>query len=260
MTAFDEDAFAPELSLSLDGAVCTVTLNRPDKLNAVDERLHSALVSVWAVLAADPRVAAAVLTGSGRAFTAGGDMAKMDRMNDPLNRARAVDEAQHLVRNMLSYPAPIVTAINGPAVGLGCSLALCSDVVLIEESAFLSDPHVVVGLVAGDGGAALMPLLGPVLRVKELLFTGQRISAEEAVQIGLATRVVPDGTSLERARELAARFATMPQQALRDTKRAVNMHLERGIAGVLEFAATAERESLHSADHLSMIQRFRKDE
>ncbi len=119
---------------------------------------------------------------------------------------------------MVRFPWPIVAAVNGPAVGLGCSLAGLSDVVLIEESAYLADPHVSVGLVAGDGGVLTWPLLTSLLRAKEYLLTGDRIPAAKAVEFGLANRVLPDGASKEEAIVLAKRMATQPHAALKATE------------------------------------------
>jgi enoyl-CoA hydratase len=246
--------FAPELLVSMDGPVALVTLNRPDNLNAVNENLHGALSRVWRALDEDAAVRAVVLTGAGRVFCAGGDLSDLDRMSDSNERARAVGEAQRIVRDMLALRPPLIAAVNGAAVGLGCSLVLGADIVYIEEQAHLSDPHVSVGLVAGDGGAALWPAFGSTMRSKEFLFTGDRISSSTAVEIGFATRVVSQGTSVSTAMEMAQRLAVQPAQALQDTKRAVNMHLERAVAGVLETAALSERESMHSAEHLTAME------
>jgi enoyl-CoA hydratase/carnithine racemase len=144
--------------------------------------------------------------------------------------------------------------VNGPAVGLGCSLALLSDLVLIADDAYVADPHVQVGLVAGDGGALVLPLLVGATRAKELLFLGDRVSAEEAVRLGIANRVVPKDKLLDEAMDLAGRLAALPAQALRGTKRAVNLHLEQAMAAVLEPALLAERDSMHDPDHIAAVE------
>src|SRR5699024_10983142 len=132
-------------------------------------------------------------------------------------------------------PLPVVAAVNGPAVGLGTSLAACSDIVLISESAYLSDPHVGVGLTAADGGAPTWPLLMSMLRAKEYLLTSARIPAQKAVEIGLANRVTPDGDTLDEAIALAEKIAQQPPHAVQTTKRALNIHLTRAVTGVLEY-------------------------
>jgi enoyl-CoA hydratase len=157
---------------------------------------------------------------------------------------------------MAAFPLPIIAAVNGPAVGLGCSLTGLCDIVLIESSAYLCDPHVSVGLVAGDGGAITWPALTSLLKAKEYLFTGDRIPADEAVTLGLANRVVEDGTSVEAAVALAHRLAKQPAQALRDTKRALNRHLERSIYEILDFALAAEGVSSASSEHRQIVDRM----
>src|SRR5205823_2280749 len=172
-------------------------------------------------------------------------------------RAATLAEARQIVRQMVLFPMPVIAAINGPAVGLGCSLAGLCDVVIMDESAYLADPHVSVGLVAADGGALTWPALTSLLRAKEFLFTGDRIPAQQAVGLGLANRVVPDGTCVDAALELAARMVKQPRQALQDTKRAVNKQLERLVFEVLDFAITAQIISIVSDEHRQLVDQFR---
>jgi enoyl-CoA hydratase len=175
-------------------AVRLVTLNRPDALNAADEALHHELARVWTDLDADPDVLAIVVTGAGRAFCGGGDLHLLERMKDDGElRAAVMAEGAEIVRAMTSVRVPIVAAVNGAAVGLGCSLASMGDVVVMEEQAFLADPHVALGLVAGDGAALTWPLLTSLLRAKEYILLGDRIPAEDALRMGLANRVVATG-------------------------------------------------------------------
>lgn len=246
-----------EISVESDGPVRIVRLNRPWALNATDQGLHRALAGIWPVLSADQAARAVVLTGEGRGFCAGGDMSVLKDVQDDLDlRRRMIDEARRIMTSMVEFPLPMVAAVNGPAVGLGCSLAVSCDVVLMGESAYMADPHVAIGLVAGDGGAVLWPVLTSVLKAKEYLFTGDRIPAAQAVEMGLATRVLPAEQVLDEAVRLAHRFASLPAQAVQDTKRAVNMHLKRAMAGVLEFAAAAESECFVSVDHRKAVARF----
>jgi len=246
-----------EVTVTADGPVRIVTMNRPDELNAVNGGLHHGMSRVWAQLAADGDARAAVLTGAGAAFSAGGDFGWFQVVQgDAAPRRAMLREARAIVTEMTRCPLPVVAAVNGPAVGFGCSVALLCDVVLIDENAFLADPHVSVGLVAGDGGAVVWPLLTSLLRAKEYLFTGERIPAGLAVELGLANRVVAAGSALPTAVELAHRLAAQPPLALQETKRAVNLHLERAVTGILDFALSAESESFGTAEHRDRVAAF----
>ncbi|MCH5675577.1 enoyl-CoA hydratase/isomerase family protein [Streptomyces gilvus] len=248
---------SPELVVTARGPVRLVELNRPDQLNSTSESMHAALAEVWDRIAADDDARAVVLTGRGRAFSAGGNFEVMTRVQrDEAFRNQSVDEARRIITGMLRCPLPVVAAVNGPAVGLGCSLALLSDIVLVAEGAHLADPHVQVGLVAGDGGALMLPLIVGPARAKELLFLGNRVSAEDAVRLGLANRVVARDEVLDEAIKLAQRLAELPSQALRDTKRAVNLHIEQALSTVMEPALLAERETMHSPEHVAIVQKL----
>ena len=246
----------PDLVVTADGPVRLVELNRPEQLNAMSEGLHTALAGLWDELTADEQARAVVLTGRGRAFSAGGNFEVMTRVQrDAAFREQNVDEARRIMTGMLRCPLPIVAAVNGPAVGLGSSLALLSDLVLMAPEAYLSDPHVKVGLVAGDGGALLLPLIVGPARAKELLFLGGRVGAEDAVRLGIANRVAAGGEALlTEAMDLAHRLSALPAQALRETKRAVNLHLEQALGTVMESALLAERESMSSPEHAAIVE------
>jgi enoyl-CoA hydratase/carnithine racemase len=246
-----------DLLVTAVGPVRLIELNRPDQLNAMSEELHAGLASLWDSLADDPQARVVVLTGRGRAFSAGGNFDIMTRVQrDRAFREQNVDEARRIITGMVRCPLPVIAAVNGPAVGLGCSLALLSDLVLMADDAYVADPHVQVGLVAGDGGALVLPLLVGLTRAKELLFLGDRVSAEEAVRLGIANRAVPKDKLLDEAMDLAGRLAALPAQALRETKRAVNLHLEQALATVLEPALLAEQETMHSPDHIAVVEKI----
>ncbi|MEV2232679.1 enoyl-CoA hydratase/isomerase family protein [Streptomyces phaeochromogenes] len=246
-----------DLVVSSHGPVRLIELNRPEQLNAMSEELHSGLASVWDTLADDPDARVVVLTGRGRAFSAGGNFDIMTRVQrDRAFRERNVDEARQIITGMVRCPLPVIAAVNGPAVGLGCSLALLSDLVLIADDAYIADPHVQVGLVAGDGGALVLPLLVGLTRAKELLFLGDRVGAEEAVRLGIANRIVAKDKLLDEAMDLARRLAALPVRALRETKRAVNLHLEQAMTTVLEPALLAERDTMHDPDHIAVVEKI----
>lgn len=252
-----DNPFTPELLIESRGPVRVVTLNRPEALNATNEALHGALIRVWGHLAADPSARAVVLTGAGRAFSAGGDFGHfVELWDDRQMRRKEIDGARRLLTEMIDFPLPVVAAVNGAAVGLGCNLAVCSDIVLLAESAFMSDPHVGVGLTAADGGAPTWPLLMGLLRAKEYLLTSARIPADQAVALGLANRVVPDAELLDQAVSVAEQLAAQPPQAVQSTKRALNMHMKRAIAGVLEYALAEEFASFDTPEHQDLVRGF----
>jgi enoyl-CoA hydratase len=241
--------------VAVDGPVRIVTLNRPDTLNSADAELHRAVTEVWAQLAGDADARAVVLTGAGKAFSAGGDFGLLQAMADDTGiRTVTIDEGKTLVKSMLAMEIPIVGAVNGPAVGLGCSLASLCDLVLISEDAYLSDPHAVLGLVAADGGAISWPYLTGLLKAKEHLFLGTRIGAAEAVEMGLATRVSAD--PLTEAVELAHKLAALPPQSVRETKRLLNAGLRNAVATLIDDAMDAEWQSFDTPEFQANLARL----
>jgi enoyl-CoA hydratase len=246
------------LEVESQGSIRIVRLNRPEQLNAASPELHRRLAEIWPELAADSDARAVVLTGAGRAFSGGGDLDLISDMGtDAMLRQSVLHEAKRIVQGMVDFPLPVVAAVNGPAVGLGCSLVTLSDVVFIDEKAFLADPHVSVGLVAGDGGAVTFPLVMGLLKAKEYLFSGDRIPAEEAVRIGLANRLSDEGKSLEDALAYAERLARQPRRALLGTKRALNAHLSNAFASVLDLALSEESASFDCPEHRAALEKMR---
>jgi len=248
---------SPVLTVESDGAVRIVTMNRPESLNSVTDDLHQALASVWQEISRDREARAVVLTGAGRAFSAGGNVPGfLETIKDQDHRREGMREAGRLVTEMLRFHLPVVAAVNGPAVGLGASVAVMCDIVFIAESAYLSDPHAAMGLAAGDGGAVTWPAMTSILRAKEYLFTGDRITADEALRLGLANRVVPDSDVVADAIAFAQRLAALPPQSIQDTKRAVNLHLQDAALRVLPFALMAEEVSFTTDDVERLARRF----
>jgi enoyl-CoA hydratase/carnithine racemase len=197
-----------------------------------------------------------VLTGAGKSFSGGGDIANFVNRYEFKNRFYWMREGRVLADQMLACHLPIVAGLNGPAVGLGCSLAIMCDIVLIADTAFMADPHVGAGLVAADGGAVLWPLVMSYLKAKEYLLLGDRIPAEEAVRLGLANRVVPADQVRDQALALAHRLADLPWQAVQETKRAVNLHLQEAALRVMPFAVTAESESFNTEAVQQFMDKF----
>jgi enoyl-CoA hydratase len=249
----------PILKVEAEGPIRIITLNDPDRLNAMTDPLHEALVDVWPKIMRDEEVRAVVLTGAGRAFSAGGNIPGFIKNYEDVPYRRAgMRTARLLVDHILGCHVPVIAAVNGPAVGLGCSLAVACDLVLMADNAFLADTHVNIGLVAGDGGVVTWPFMMSMLKAKEYLFTGERIPAQTAVDLGLANRVVPADSLMEEAMTLARKLCEQPAQALQETKRSLNLHLQHAALMVLPFAISAETESFSSPEIVATIENFKK--
>ncbi len=254
MTGYD---LPDVVRVEADGPVRIVRLSRPEQLNAINDELHLALTRLFPQLSADTDARVAVMTGEGRAFSAGGDFDLLDRMaKDPALRRDVIAEGRELVLNMIRCRVPVVAAVNGPAVGLGCSVIALADVVYMAESAYLSDPHVTVGLVAADGGPLTWPLHTSLLLAKEYAFTGERITAARAAEIGLANHVCPDDELLDAALAAAHKIAKLPQQAVEATKRVLNLHVERAVLATIDFAMASETASFGTPELRANVDRF----
>jgi len=238
-------------------ALWTLTLNRPDRRNSIDEAMQAAALSAVRSASADPLVRAILLTGAGPAFSAGGDLALIRRMQDDLEVRRSVlDQSRSLFGAVRDLHVPIVAAVNGPAIGAGCTLALLCDIVIMADGASLGDPRVAFGLAPGDGAAVLWPLLGGLPAARSYLLTGDRISAEEAFRIGLISQTVAADDLLQTATAVATRLASLPPAAVQATKRALNRHLAMAEAPVFELALAAESNSFATAEHREAIERL----
>ena len=254
MTTYD---LPDELEVGRDGPVRIIRLNRPEQLNATNRDLHRGLAELFPQIDADLDARAVVLTGNGRAFSAGGDFAYIDELSkDPHLRRETLTHGKLIVTGMVACRVPIVAAVNGPAVGLGCSLVALSDIVYMAESAHLADPHVMIGLVAADGGPVTWPLLTSLQLAKEYALTGDRISAHRAAEIGLVNHVCADDEVLAQAIDCGHRIAKLPRRAVEDTKRILNLHLERAIVATLDFALAAEDRSFTSPELRTNLDRL----
>lgn len=247
------------LRCTRDDHVLRVTIDRPDDpRNAVDGTLHDELARMMGVLAGERRARAVLLTAAGTAFSAGGDLAWFPDLQEPGRLEDLRLDARRIVFGLLDVPLPIVCAVNGPAVGLGASIALLCDVILMAESATLVDPHVRVGLVAGDGGTAAWPLAVGPARAKQYLLTGDPLSAAEAERIGLVNRVVPDADLDAEAMALARRLAELPPLAVRHTKAAVNALVRQAAITAFEPAVATELTTFASDDHAEALAAWRE--
>ena len=208
--------------------VVLITINRPEVMNATNARLHWELTQVWLTIDADPAARVALVTGAGRAFSAGGDIALVEEMTT--NReavARTLREAADLVYNMINLDKPVISAINGVAVGAGLVVALLADVSIISETARFTDGHTRLGVAAGDHAAIIWPLLCGMAKAKYYLLTSDFIDGREAERIGLVSRCVPADKVMETALGVAEALAGGSQHAIRFTKRALNNWLRQ---------------------------------
>lgn len=241
-----------EIQVTADGPLRIITLNRPESLNSVNDALHCGLAQLWPRLNEDLDARAAVITGAGRAFSAGGDFAYLQELStDPKLRAKTILHGREIVLGMTRTRIPVVAAVNGPAVGLGCSLVALSDIVYMAPTAYFADPHVQVGLVAADGGPLTWPLHISLLLAKEFAMTGTRIPAQRAAELGLANHVVDDPVG--EAIACAKKMMELPRQALEATKRLLNIHLERAVLASLDYANTAEEQSFLTEDFQQIV-------
>jgi enoyl-CoA hydratase/carnithine racemase len=237
--------------------VATLTLNRPDALNAVGDGMHEELENIFLDVAGDEEINAVILTGAGRAFSAGGDVKGMAEAA----AARPIPHwllsgPRRLIHNLLEVQQPIIAAVNGDAVGLGATIALFCDIIIVAEGARIGDPHVRVGLVAGDGGAIIWPLLVGIAKAKELLLMGNLLNAQEAERIGLVNRVVPLDELMPTVNEMADRLASGPSLAIRWTKMSINRVLRERVNLILEPSLALEALSMASEDHLEATTAF----
>jgi len=213
-----------QLTLSRrDNGVLLITLDRPEKYNAADEAMHTELANVWKDVSSDRETRVAVITGAGKAFSAGGDLAMVERMaGDYEHVSRMLGEMSDLVYNILNCEKPTVSAINGVAVGAGAVAALLADVAIAAEDARIGDGHVRLGVAAGDHAAIIWPLLCGMAKARYYLLTGEMLTGAEAERIGLVAKAVPREQVLDEALRVADSLATGAQPAIRLTKRALN--------------------------------------
>jgi enoyl-CoA hydratase len=203
--------------------ILQVVMNRPDKLNAADSEMHSELTEIWRVIDADPSVNAVLVTGAGKAFSAGGDLDMVGRMMADFDtRMRVWKEARDMVYNMINCSKPIVSAINGAAVGAGLVVAILADISIAAKSAKLIDGHTKLGVAAGDHAAIVWPLLCGMAKAKYHLLLCEPVTGEEAERIGLVSLAVPDAELQIRALDIATRLAEGAPNAIRWTKYALN--------------------------------------
>lgn len=254
------------LKVEVAERVATITINRPESLNAVHNALHHELEQIWIDVRADHEVNAIILTGAGRAFCAGGDVKGMAsgtlaNPTDKKSKGRgrgpiAASNGRRVIENMLDVEQPIIGAINGDAVGLGATLALLCDITVVSEKARFADTHVKVGIVAGDGGAVIWPLLIGPHRAKEFLMRGNFINGAEAGRIGMVNYAVASEQVMTKARELAQELADGPTWAIRWSKLSVNKWLKQQANLILDASLAYEMMTFNTKDHQEAVSAF----
>jgi enoyl-CoA hydratase/carnithine racemase len=241
------------LQIETRDEIAIATMNRPAKRNAIDYPLHEALEEAFRVLGHDPDVSAVVLTGAGTAFCAGGDVAGFyPEGSGPLSTIRC----RHLVNAIVHCEAPVIAAVNGVAAGLGATIALLCDVIFMADSARIGDTHVNMGLVAGDGGAVIWPLLIGPHRAKEFLMTGKLVAAKDAADMGLVNHVVAADRLLDEALAYARELTARPKPAVRWTKMLINQVLQQNMNLMLNLGYATEQLSSHTEDQKEAVAAF----
>lgn len=240
-------------------AVLEVVIDRPgNRLNAVDGRLHADLTHLFPRLQAEREARSVLLTGSGPVFSAGGDFDWFPTLADRTALEHLRIDAKNLIYDLLDVHLPIVCALNGPAIGLGASVALLCDVIFMARSATIGDPHVRVGIVAGDGGTVAWPLAVGPARAKQYLLTGDPVPAEEAERIGLVNAVVDDVELHATAMAFAHRLAAGAPLAVQYTKAAVNASIKAEAVKAFDQAAALEIATFGTADHREALAALRE--
>lgn len=245
-----------KLRVELDGAVLRLTLNRPDKRNIIDDPVNMQLSDAFQDAAFDDRVRCVVLAGEGTSFCGGGDFAQMKRkVEDPGLFFRGIWNSRRLVHTVLDCPKPTIAKLHGHAIGLGATLPLLCDFVVAVENTVISDPHVNIGLVAGDGGALVWPQMMGYAKARKFLLLGEPISGREAAELGLIADSAP---SFEEMVAIADRWteklAGGPGQAIYGTKMTINQPLRQLAQAALDTGMAYEGLSNISKDHAEAIE------
>lgn len=241
-------------TFSRNGPVLTATIAGANPVNGVDAAMHDELAQVFTDLQRDSASDLIVLTGAGRAFCAGGDFAWFrEQIEDPARFRAIAWDAKRIVTSLLEMEKPILCRLNGAAAGLGATIALLCDVIIADETAKIGDPHVKVGLVAGDGGAVIWPQLIGYARAKELLMTGELLSAAEAQALGLINHAVPADALDAKVEEVAGKILANPKWAVRWTKSVTNIPLRALAAQLMDASVGWESVSNYLDDRREAV-------
>ncbi|MEO0607040.1 MAG: crotonase/enoyl-CoA hydratase family protein [Pseudomonadota bacterium] len=248
------------IKLEKNGAIATLTLTRPEMLNALGQEGDGAdVAAACAEIEGDPDIRVAILTGEGRGFSAGGDIKAMrDRTGafagSPYNIREGYRHNIHrIVKSLYNLETPLIAAVNGPAIGLGCDVACMADVRIASDKAKFGVTFLKLGLIPGDGGAWLLPRIIGASRAAELLFTGDVIDAETAAEWGLISRAVPGEALMDEATALALRMAQQPPQSLRVAKTLLRHGATASYDTIMEMSAAAQSMMHHTEDHIEGV-------
>lgn len=248
------------LTLQRDEDVAILRLTRPESHNTFDQLLHTEFTEALAEIRRGHDLRAVVLLSSGESFSAGGDFALMEECHEHVaHRTRIVDDGRALMGAFLDLPQPVVVGVNGDVIGLGASIVLCCDAIVAPRTARIGDPHVRIGLVAGDGGCFAWPLAVGMPRARRYLLSGELVDAEQAWQWGMVTDLVETPDEAEtRALQLARELAQLPPLAVQGTKRSLNRVAQLRAGEVLDLSFAQEMVTLASDDLLEAIAAFRE--
>ena len=245
------------LKVTKHGKIVTVAFNRPEVKNATNPRMHQELVRVFPEIGRDPDANVVILTGEGDCFSAGGDVATLESsLDDQVRWNESMAEAADIVNGIVDLDRPVIARVNGHAIGLGSTLALFCDIIIADKRAKIADPHVAIGLVAGDGGSIIWPALVGHARAKRYLLTGDAITGEEAAAIGLITEAVDAADLDARVSYYADKIADGAAVAIRLTKKAINLDLKTRVDAMLHAHLGFETMSHLSSDHREAVRAF----
>jgi 2-(1,2-epoxy-1,2-dihydrophenyl)acetyl-CoA isomerase len=247
------------IDVTTEGPAARILLNRPDALNAWNEQFGKDLLDAVNTLAGDDAVRAVLITGAGRGFSSGADLKEQRSSDDggPPDLSTRLREIYHpIILGLREMPKPVVAAVNGPAVGIGCSLALACDLILAAESSYFLLAFVNIGLVPDGGSTAILPARIGFARAAEMAMLGERVPAEQALDWGLVNRVVPDEKLEADASELLERLANGPTASYAGGKRLLNRRMYAGLAEQLDAEADAQREQGQTKDFIEGVLAF----
>jgi enoyl-CoA hydratase len=248
------------LRYEVENHIARITLDRPEALNAIDDEMHHELLEAFLAIRGSADVRAVLFASTGKAFSAGGDLNEITRLQaDAAHRASMCDGGLRIVNALIDIPVPIVVALHGDALGLGASVVLGCDIIVASKTARIGDPHVKVGLVAGDGGCLFWPAAIGMNRAKRYLLTGDLLPAEEAWRMGLVTDLVETAEeSLPAAQKLAEKVAALPPIAVRGTKQSLNALLKSRARETFDLSMAYEFHSGGSEDVLEAVAAFKE--
>lgn len=254
MSLFESD----RLRIEMNQHVAELVLTRPEAMNPIDAQAHDDLLAAFGALVDTPELRALVLSSSGRVFSAGADFDYFRQANrSTAIQLKAIENGRRLITAFLDFPVPVVAALHGPAVGLAANLVILCDAVVACRSATLSDPHVQIGLVAGDGGCIAWPHAAGMLRARRQLLTGDPVTAVDAFAFGLVTDLVDDPEDVRAAAlEIATRIAGLPPLAVRGTKQALNQLTRARANEVFELGLMLEARTLGTRDVMEAVDAF----